>query len=266
MFYEQSQKVSELKHRLQSFMDRHVYPNEERFYREAEELGPWKVYPVVEELKPRPGRRGSGTCSCRKRARRRSDQPRICAAVRDDGAVASGARAVQLLGARHRQHGSAGALRHQGASGALAEAAAGRRNPLLLRHDRAGGGFQRRHQYRELDRARRRRLRHQRPQMVHHQRHRSALQDLHLHGQDRSGQSGPPSPAVDDPGADGHAGRQGAAADSGVRLLWRARPRLGSGVRATCACPLPTCCSARAAASKSRRAGSVPAASTTACG
>ena len=35
------------------FMDRHVYPNEERFYREAEELGPWKVYPVVEELKPR---------------------------------------------------------------------------------------------------------------------------------------------------------------------------------------------------------------------
>lgn len=33
-------------------MDRHIYPNEERFYREAEELGPWKVYPVVEELKP----------------------------------------------------------------------------------------------------------------------------------------------------------------------------------------------------------------------
>ncbi|MGY4625162.1 alkylation response protein AidB-like acyl-CoA dehydrogenase [Bradyrhizobium sp. USDA 4486] len=33
-------------------MDRHIYPNGERFYREAEELGPWKVYPVVEELKP----------------------------------------------------------------------------------------------------------------------------------------------------------------------------------------------------------------------
>jgi len=53
MFYEQSQKVGELRHRLQSFMERHVYPNEERFYREAEELGPWKIYPVVEELKPR---------------------------------------------------------------------------------------------------------------------------------------------------------------------------------------------------------------------
>src|SRR3954452_8056306 len=53
MFYEQSQKITELKHRLESFMDRHVYPNEERFYKEAEGLGPWQVYPVVEELKPR---------------------------------------------------------------------------------------------------------------------------------------------------------------------------------------------------------------------
>ncbi|WP_342708450.1 acyl-CoA dehydrogenase family protein [Bradyrhizobium sp. B124] len=52
MLFQESQKVVELKHRLQSFMDRHVYPNEARFYREAEELGPWKVFPVVEELKP----------------------------------------------------------------------------------------------------------------------------------------------------------------------------------------------------------------------
>ena len=53
MLYQESQKVTELKHRLQSFMDRHVYPNEARFYKEAEELGAWKVFPVVEELKPR---------------------------------------------------------------------------------------------------------------------------------------------------------------------------------------------------------------------
>jgi acyl-CoA dehydrogenase len=53
MLYQESQKVTELKHRLQSFMDRHVYPNEERFYKEAEELGAWKVFPVVEELKPK---------------------------------------------------------------------------------------------------------------------------------------------------------------------------------------------------------------------
>jgi acyl-CoA dehydrogenase len=52
MLFEASQTVSELKTSLLSFMDRHVYPNEERYYREAEELGPWKIYPVVEELKP----------------------------------------------------------------------------------------------------------------------------------------------------------------------------------------------------------------------
>ncbi|MGA7994941.1 MAG: acyl-CoA dehydrogenase family protein [Bradyrhizobium sp.] len=53
MLYPASEKVVALKRRVESFMERHVYPNEERFYREAEELGPWKVYPVVEELKPK---------------------------------------------------------------------------------------------------------------------------------------------------------------------------------------------------------------------
>jgi acyl-CoA dehydrogenase len=53
MLYPESEKVVALKRRVESFMDRHVYPNEDRFYKEAEELGPWKVYPVVEELKPK---------------------------------------------------------------------------------------------------------------------------------------------------------------------------------------------------------------------
>jgi acyl-CoA dehydrogenase len=53
MLYPESDRVRALKRRLESFMDRQVYPNEERFYKEAEELGPWKVYPVVEELKPK---------------------------------------------------------------------------------------------------------------------------------------------------------------------------------------------------------------------
>ena len=53
MFYEKSSKVVELERRLRAFMDRYIYPNEERHYREAEELGPWKVYPVVEQLKPK---------------------------------------------------------------------------------------------------------------------------------------------------------------------------------------------------------------------
>ncbi len=53
MLYPESDRVKALKLQLESFMDRYVYPNEERLYKEAEELGPWKVYPVVEELKPK---------------------------------------------------------------------------------------------------------------------------------------------------------------------------------------------------------------------
>ncbi|WP_022720181.1 acyl-CoA dehydrogenase family protein, partial [Rhodopseudomonas sp. B29] len=52
MLYPESERVTAVKHRLLSFMDSHIYPNEARFYQEAEELGPWKVYPTVEELKP----------------------------------------------------------------------------------------------------------------------------------------------------------------------------------------------------------------------
>jgi acyl-CoA dehydrogenase len=33
-------------------MEAHIYPNERRYYEEAEKLGPWSVYPIVEELKP----------------------------------------------------------------------------------------------------------------------------------------------------------------------------------------------------------------------
>ena len=52
MAFEPTDEVLRLASRLESFMERHVYPNEARFYREAEELGPWAIYPVVEELKP----------------------------------------------------------------------------------------------------------------------------------------------------------------------------------------------------------------------
>ena len=34
-------------------MDEHIYPNEQRHVEEAETLGPWKVHPVIEELKPK---------------------------------------------------------------------------------------------------------------------------------------------------------------------------------------------------------------------
>jgi acyl-CoA dehydrogenase len=48
----QSAKSAQLGGRIHDFMATYVYPNERRFYQEAERLGPWAMLPVVEELKP----------------------------------------------------------------------------------------------------------------------------------------------------------------------------------------------------------------------
>ena len=52
MSFDPSPKVQELQARLTSFMDRHIYPNEKRHVKEAEDYGPWKVLPLIDELKP----------------------------------------------------------------------------------------------------------------------------------------------------------------------------------------------------------------------
>ncbi len=51
--FAKSDKVRDLEARLSAFMEDHIYPNEARYFREAEDLGPWSVYPVIEELKPK---------------------------------------------------------------------------------------------------------------------------------------------------------------------------------------------------------------------
>lgn len=53
MAFEPTPRVVELQKRLYAFMEEHIYPNEERHLQEAESLGPWKVLPVIEELKPK---------------------------------------------------------------------------------------------------------------------------------------------------------------------------------------------------------------------
>src|SRR5271167_3388378 len=50
MNFEPSAKTKELQQRLQSFMDAHVYPNEQRFEEETARE-PWKPTRIVEELK-----------------------------------------------------------------------------------------------------------------------------------------------------------------------------------------------------------------------
>ena len=53
MPFDPSSKVQKLQERLNAFMDEHIYPNEQRYFKEAEEHGPWKVLPLMEELKPK---------------------------------------------------------------------------------------------------------------------------------------------------------------------------------------------------------------------
>ena len=53
MIPDKSPRVLELEEKLLAFMEEHIYPNEQRFYQEAEDHGPWKLYPVIEELKPK---------------------------------------------------------------------------------------------------------------------------------------------------------------------------------------------------------------------
>ncbi len=52
MMFEFSPRANELQQRVSEFMESYIYPNERRYYEESEKLGPWAVYPVVEELKP----------------------------------------------------------------------------------------------------------------------------------------------------------------------------------------------------------------------
>lgn len=53
MIPDKSKRVRALEEQLLAFMEEHIYPNEARFYRESEEIGPWGVQPVIEELKPK---------------------------------------------------------------------------------------------------------------------------------------------------------------------------------------------------------------------
>jgi acyl-CoA dehydrogenase len=57
MDFEFSAKTKEQQKRLQSFMDAHVYPNEDRFHQEIERER-WKPTRIVEELKPKARREG----------------------------------------------------------------------------------------------------------------------------------------------------------------------------------------------------------------
>src|SRR5579884_2325355 len=52
MDFEFSDKVKDLQRRLQSFMDEHIYPNEQKFYDQVEQ-NRWQPTAIIEELKPK---------------------------------------------------------------------------------------------------------------------------------------------------------------------------------------------------------------------
>ena len=47
MIFETTPRTRDLAQRIRAFMDENVYPNERRYFDEAETLGPWKTYPIV---------------------------------------------------------------------------------------------------------------------------------------------------------------------------------------------------------------------------
>lgn len=51
MFYEFSEKTKELQVKLQAFMKKNIYPNEQKFYEQIEEGDRWQPLPIMEELK-----------------------------------------------------------------------------------------------------------------------------------------------------------------------------------------------------------------------
>ena len=115
MDFEYSEKTKQLLARLNAFMDEHIYPNEEAYYRQHDALGDrWQIPPMMEELKAKArARRAVEPLPAGERARRRPQQPRLRAALRGDGPGRLRARGVQLRRSRHRQHGGARALRHR---------------------------------------------------------------------------------------------------------------------------------------------------------
>lgn len=51
MIFEFSDRAKDLYEQLKAFMDKHIYPNEQAYFRQLDEGDRWKVIPLIEELK-----------------------------------------------------------------------------------------------------------------------------------------------------------------------------------------------------------------------
>lgn len=58
MIPEKTDRTLRLESQIQDFMEEYIYPNEPLYYRQSEEVGPWGVQPIVEELKAKAKEKG----------------------------------------------------------------------------------------------------------------------------------------------------------------------------------------------------------------
>ena len=264
MDFAPSDRVAALLDRVREFMEEHVDPVE----REAIEALDAEVRPG-RPLSRDPGRaararEGGGALEpvpAGRPLRPRAHQLGVRDALRADGPERRRADGLQLRRAGHRQHGDPRRARDRRAAGALAPAAARRRDPLLLLDDRARERRLRPDRADLARRAGRRRVGHQRPQVVH-------LRLQRRGARDRDGGDRPRRAAAQarehDPRARGHARLRGhpAGAGDGPR---RGPGPLGGPLRGLPRAGRQRARRARRAGSRSPRTGSAPAASTTAC-
>ncbi len=209
MNLEPNEKAKQYLDKVRAFMDAHIYPNEEEMYRQHEALPDrWHVPPLLEELKKKARAAGLWNLflpECKHGAGLTNlEYAPLCEEM---GKV--GFRARKCSTARRPIPATWKCIERYG----TAEQQKQWLKPLLDGEIRSAfimtepdGRLVGRDQHRDRDRARRRPLRHQRPQMVVVGDRRSPLQDRDRDGQDRSeGREAPP--AEPDPGAARHAGR-----------------------------------------------------------
>ena len=140
---------------VKAFIEENVEPITEEFFRLGEgraERWSYGAGPArAARAAPRPRPRPTGLWNFflpDAETGRGPHQPRLRLHRRRARQEPAGVGVPQLLGARHRQHGGARAGRHARAEEAVAGAAAQRRDPLGLRHDRAGRRLVRRQEHR----------------------------------------------------------------------------------------------------------------------
>ena len=276
MDFDYSPRQQELMRRVSDFMDEHILPAVPIYEQQAQEGERWKVIPIVEDLKAKARKTGLWNMfmppAFRRAARGRhlpvrghpAHQHGICADLRDVRPRRLRQRGVQLLRARHRQHGGAQPLRHPGTEGAVAAPLMnGEIRSAFLMTEPAVASSDATNIETRIDRDGDDYVINGRKVVVLGRR-RSALQGRHRHGQDQPQCRAPPA-AVADPRAAGRAGREGGAHAAGVRLRRRARMATPRSCWKTSVSRWKALCSAKAAGSRSRRLAWVRAASITAC-